>query len=327
MVVNPSDSHQRISIAHLTERAQIGFGIHILRLPIQMIGFGRVHPPGIHSQFENSVIQVFPINITSLGIVSVIHSNTGRIFHIRRPWINSRLRPSSKVKQHSFFVQFSIRLGHRTEWRPDRNSHVRIHSMDIINHLLRIIECRILEIHCIPQIIMSPILPVLNDTIQRNPQFTILANDIYHFLLALISLLTLPIAISPQWKHRCLPGQAAYLRNYPIGILPVHEVIIHTVTYFRAERCFSLVIRKKSRWIIIPKHAISFGGLEEWRHIFHVTLHQIFSHVPLNHLPILQLPQTINGLFLIQCKRLINMISFCSGIIERSKLHTVLFCQ
>ncbi len=57
MVVNPSDSHQRISIAHLTERAQIGFGIHILRLPVQMVGFGRVHPPGIHPQFENSVIR------------------------------------------------------------------------------------------------------------------------------------------------------------------------------------------------------------------------------------------------------------------------------
>ena len=44
LVVNRSDSHQRISIAHPTERAQIGFGIHILRLPIQMIGFGRIHP-------------------------------------------------------------------------------------------------------------------------------------------------------------------------------------------------------------------------------------------------------------------------------------------
>ena len=135
--------------------------------------------------------------------------------------------------------------------------------MDILHHLLRIIESRILKIHRIPQIVMPPILPILNNTIQRNTQFTIFTNNVYHFLLALISFFTLPVTISPQRKHRCLPGQAAYLCYYTIGILPIHEIIVYTVTYFRTERCFNFAVRKKSRRIVIPKHTISFSRLEE----------------------------------------------------------------
>ena len=49
--------------------------------------------------------------------------------------------------------------------------------MNIINHLLTIGEVFSKEIHCIPQVVASPVLPVLDDTIKRHVERTILVNN------------------------------------------------------------------------------------------------------------------------------------------------------
>ena len=133
-----------------------------------MVRFRRIHPPAVHTQLEDTFIQIFPIDITGFRIIGIVYAYSGRIFHIGRPSIESRLGPCRKVKQHTILVQFPVRLGHRSKRRPDRNQHMRIHSMHIINHLFRIAERRVLKVHSIPQIVVSPVLPILNDSIKRH---------------------------------------------------------------------------------------------------------------------------------------------------------------
>ena len=104
IIINATHRQQRISITHLAERPQIGLRIKILRLPIEMVRFRRIHPPAVHTQLEDTFIQVFPIDITGFRIIGIVYAYSGRIFHIGRPSIESRLGPCRKVKQHTILV-------------------------------------------------------------------------------------------------------------------------------------------------------------------------------------------------------------------------------
>ena len=192
--------------------------------------------------------------------------------------------------------------------------------MHIINHLFRIAERRVLKVHRIPQIVVSPVLPILNDSIERNTQFTVFPYHSHRFFLALIPFLALEIAVSPKGKHGNLSGQCTHLRNHAISISTIHKVIVDAISHFRLERGPFRFISKIGWRIVIPEKTISFHRLHEWNHILHIALHKTFSLIALRHFPILKNAQSIKRFIFVQKKRLLNCECFISCIIKISKL-------
>ena len=284
-----------------------------------MIWLCRVHPPTIHAELEYSFIEMFPINITGFGAVSIIYTYSGGIFHIRRPTVNTGLRPGFDVEEQSLFIQSSVRFGSRTEWGPYGNHHAGIQSMYFVNHIFGTAESRVLEIHGIPEVVMSPVLPVLNDTIQRNPQLAILFHYSYCFFLTFISFFTLHEAITPQRHHWYITGQCTYFGYNSISRTTIHKVIVYAIADFGTEGGFLFVVGICSTWVVVPKHSVAFGGLEERRNVFHIALNQMFGYVTLHHLPILQLSESVKTFFFACCEALINAIGGASSIVNRSK--------
>ena len=67
----------------------------------------------------------------------------------------------------------------------------------IINHLLAVREILGQEVHRVPQIVRTPVLPVLDDAVERHLQLTILIDDALRLAGGLIAFLRLPIAVGP----------------------------------------------------------------------------------------------------------------------------------
>ena len=308
MVVYPSNRHQRIRITHFPETSQESLFIQVFILEVQMVRFRRIHPPAIHSQGKQSFVRIFPIDITGFWIIGIVNPYPRQIIFPWRPQIRSCQRPCLKVEKHSLLIQFLIRLCHRSKRRPDRDYSLGIHAMNILHHFLRIPKLPVQEFHGIPQIISTPILPVLDDTVERNLQLTILVHHSYNLILTLIPFPTLPETISPKREHRYLTCQFTHIGYYPVGVTTGHEIIIDELSYFRFKKGCLFIINKPSRRIIVPKYTISFHRLEECDHIFHVSLNKILILIPLTEFSTLHLPQTINRLILVQLKDLFDTV-------------------
>ncbi len=106
-----------------------------------------------------------------------------------------------------------------------------IGGVDVIHHLLWIVETGIHELHGIPQIVAAPVLPVLDNAVEWQTELTIFVDHPGNLMLALVTLARLPESVAPQWKHRHLARDGAHLGYHPVGITAVHEIIVHTVTH------------------------------------------------------------------------------------------------
>ena len=191
--------------------------------------------------------------------------------------------------------------------------------MHVIKHFLWIRILSIGKIHPVPQIIVSPILPVLDNAIEGHTQFAVLAHHADRLILALVAFLALPVTIRPQGEHGHLARQVAHLRHHPVGISAVHHVVVHAVTHVRTEGSLVRVIHEKRRGIVVPIQAITLGGLEERRIVFRVALNHVLPHTTLRHLSVLPLSKPIDGLVLLQLEGLVNRERRCAGIVERSE--------
>ena len=196
--------------------------------------------------------------------------------------------------------------------------------MHLVDHLLRTAERRILEIHGVPQVVVPPILPVLNYAIERYAQLAVAANLPHGLILTLVTLLALHETVAPQRHHRHVSRQGADLAYHPVGRAAEHEIIIHTVTHVGAERGLLVVVDIERSRIVVPEDTVTLGRLGQRRHILNVALHQIFGHVALHHLPVLQLAESVEPLAVIRIESLIHGVCIASGVIERRK-GTVVF--
>ena len=76
---------------------------------------------------------------------------------------------------------------------------MQIFGMQLIQHLFGIRVMVFVELHGTPTV-LAPVLPVLHQSIDRNFSLSEFGRSFQNFLLAVISLSTLPIAICPLWK-------------------------------------------------------------------------------------------------------------------------------
>src|SRR5690554_3979480 len=162
--------------------------------------------------------------------------------------------------------------------------------MHIVDHLLWIVKFFIEEFHGIPEVVVAPITPVLDNAIERHAQIAIFADNTNGFILSFVALPALPVTISPQGKHGHLPGKFAHLGNYPVGIFAIHKIIVDAIANLRAKFRLLLVVAKGSWLIIIPEQAITFSRLEKRNKILCVILNHVYFEVALNHFAVLQNP-------------------------------------
>ena len=109
----------------------------------------------------------------------------------------------------------------------------KIFHVFLVAHLINI--ARILELHGVPVRITSPILPILNDSIQRNFPITVFINHFAQFIRTLITLAALPESKCPKRIKRSLPGQITDSGYHAIRIATINEIIVGTIAHFRVE--------------------------------------------------------------------------------------------
>src|SRR5690554_6284083 len=172
--------------------------------------------------------------------------------------------------------------------------------MNLVYHCLRIGKLIIKKFHSIPQIVTSPILPVLNNTINRYSKFAIFLYNTNGFILTFITLLTLPVSISPQRKHGNLPCKITHLSNNTISIASIHEIVVYTFSHFRTKRCFARFVFKVGWRIVIPEKTITFHRLKKCNKIPCIILNHVYFLVSLRHFTILKNAKTIDGFVLIK---------------------------
>jgi len=76
VIVNASDCHQRIGVAHFTEGTQVGIVVHVFRFEAHVVRLGGVHPPTVNAQLKQPFVQVFPINSPGFGVIRVVWLHT-----------------------------------------------------------------------------------------------------------------------------------------------------------------------------------------------------------------------------------------------------------
>ena len=188
--------------------------------------------------------------------------------------------------------------------------------MDVIHHFLRIAEQRILEIHGIPQIIVPPVLPILDDTVYRHVQLPVFFQHPHYLILTLIPLLALHVSVCPQRYHRHVARQTAHLCHHAIGISSIHEVIIYAVADLRTESCLLVRVDEIGGRIVIPIYTIPLYRLYKRNEIFHIPLHHTLGLAALRHLAVLQNTQSVQRFVLIEPERLFHRESIVSRIVK-----------
>ena len=211
---------------------------------IEAVGIGRVHPPRIRTIIIEFT-EIFPIDIASHRTEGIIDLHSRRIVLHWRPDVrDTTLRPRLERHQQSFLVEFTELLRHRSETCPNGNHEVGMFLMYVLYQLLTVGKVFRQEVHRIPQVIGAPILPILNDTVKRHLQGTILVDDTLRFSSGLITLFRLPEAIGPEWEHRHITREMAHLGYHTIGTATIHEIIVNTLAYQRSKgHSFGVIVK------------------------------------------------------------------------------------
>ena len=185
----------------------------------------------------------------------------------------------------------------------------------------------VLEFHRVPVFVASPILPVLDDTVQRYFQFTVLIYYFAEFVRTFIAFAALPESQCPERIERGLTGQLAHSGYYTVRIAAVNEIIISAIAYFRVERHLLRIVEESSRRIIIPIKGISLDGMNEWNADTHILIAEKQFLIALVHFTRLLLSQTVDYFVFIQQKGLADIERRNTCIIERSELCSVILVR
>ena len=143
---------------------------------------------------------------------------------------DATLRPGLDRQQETHALEFAELLGLRSEACPDGDHEVSMLLMDVLNHLRSLGKVLSEEVHRIPLIVGAPVLPVLDDAVEGHLQLAVLVDDALSLGSSLITLLRLPEAVGPEWEHRHVACEVAYLRNHTISRTTIHKVIVDALT-------------------------------------------------------------------------------------------------
>ena len=198
-----------------------------------MVGVVRVrgvHPPGVNAHIVKAE-EVVPVYVAGLRAVYVVAYYSGGVVPARRPGGEAAGGPGLEVKQQTFLLELAVRLCHGAERLPDGNGHVGVHLVNLVHHVLRPWEQFVQELHCVPGIIGAPVLPVLDNSVQRHSCSAVSLDHVKQFRLALVALAALMVTVSPQRHHWNLAGKGANCGYHTVGIPAIDEVVVNVFRY------------------------------------------------------------------------------------------------
>ena len=160
VLVDAAGGHEGIQVADAAERALFGQEVEIGVLDVVVVGLGGVHPPGVGSVVEE-LGGVAPVDVAGFPAVGIVGTRTAGAADRRV------VRPGVDVQDMAFFLQHLVLLGLLPEVRPDHEHGVGVQFMYAVEHLLRLGEAGVQELHGVPVVVvLAPVLPVLDDAVE-----------------------------------------------------------------------------------------------------------------------------------------------------------------
>ena len=180
--------------------------------------------------------------------------------------------------------------------------------VNFIYHLTSICELLGQKVHRIPEIVGTPILPILNDAVEGNTQLAVLLHNAQRLVRRLITFLRLPISVSPKREHGDITSQMTYLGNHAIGRAAIHKVVVDGFAHFRRQRHAVLIIVELCWRIVFPIDTPPFYALDDALEVFGVGLFHTLVLSTTVHLAVLNGAQSIDGFILIKFEDLANSL-------------------
>ena len=274
---------------------------------IEAVGVGRVHPPGVRTIVEET-FQVFPIDGTCLRTEGIVDLHTRGVVHAWRPDVRqSALRPRLERHQQCFLVELAELLRLWPEAGPDANHEVGVLCVYVLNHLRTVGKVLREEIHSVPQVVGTPVLPVLDDAVQRHLQLAVLIDDALRLGSTLVAFLRLPETVCPQREHRHIACQVANLGDDTISTAAIHEVIVNALTGLRGKRHSLSIVLKQRRRVVFPIEAPALDALQHVLKVLQIRLFHAYLIAATVHLAVLDSSQAIDGFALVERESLANL--------------------
>src|SRR5574344_2965831 len=98
--------------------------------------------------------------------------------------------------------------------------------MDTAYPTLRIAEFVSIEFHCVPQVVVAPVLPVLDPAVNGHSQLTVFCQNLKQFGTWLVALTALHETVTPERKHGNGAGKLAYASYHTVCVSAVNEIVV-----------------------------------------------------------------------------------------------------
>ncbi len=143
-------------------------------------------------------------------------------------------------------LEFLVIVGIGVELRPHADHQTAVHRVDVVHHLFGIGIARLIE-DVAPPLVVFPVLPVLDDVVDRDVAAAEFGERPDHFILRGIALPALPEAQHPFGHHRGLTGQLSVAADHTVIVATPNQIIVRIGLEFTPETDMILQFRVLQR--------------------------------------------------------------------------------
>ena len=172
--------------------------------------------------------------------------------------------------------------------------------MDFFHHLAAVAERLVQKVHGVPKVIVTPVLPVLHNTVERHAVVAVPLHHLQQFLAGLVALTALPVAEGPERKHRHLARQLAHLRVHTVGRAAQHEIIVDGVAHLGREGHAIGAVAEVGARVVVPVHSPALEALHHILEVFQVALLHVLAGAAPVQQTVLYRAQSVEGLVFVE---------------------------
>ena len=309
VIVDAHVRDQRERVPDTPPRAVGGPVVIVLLGGIEVVRLGGIAPEGVHA-LVHQAFQVFPVDLPGLGVERVVDLHA------------ARHRPGLEGQEGADGLEFLELRGQRAEVRPDGDREVRVVVMDIGDHRIAPFVQRVVEAHRVPVLVLAPVLPVLDDAVQRNAHLPMRPERLAQFLGAVVPLPALPVAMDPEREHRRLAAELVLGCQQRVHVTAViQEIQVRTVPHLAGHRGLSTDdVLEVAHAGIVPIHAVTLFRAEEGNVDMHVLVPEMDLLAPQAQVRILPLAQAVQELVGLRLPALAHLEAPGIRIVVRTRL-------
>ena len=185
--------------------------------------FCGIAPPGIKALVKKSFLCLFPVHFSRFFIKSII----SRII----------IKKMTSLKKLCMVLAACIHI------RPYGNHGMGIQFVDFLRTFFHISVTLLIQDLLAP-VSRIPGIPVLYHTVKRNPDLTVVTNDLKKLFCRVILLFGLYIAISPFRQHLRLACKITVIMDDLIHSMTAHKIIIDLIYSIQKQiGIFQIIIK------------------------------------------------------------------------------------